>query len=89
MEAMRQVGGLEGNDLKTRRIYQILHDKQPKGNILRPDKVRLIKFLTPKFKFISDCGIDYDLIFIFICMPAEIWSCTFRACIVLNKHKTV
>ena len=48
MEAMRQVGVLEGNDLKTRRIYQILHDKQPKGNIFHPDKVRLIKFLTQK-----------------------------------------
>ena len=48
MEVMRQVGGLEGNDLKTRRMYQILHDKQPKGGILCQDKVHLIKFLTPK-----------------------------------------
>ncbi|KAI5060255.1 hypothetical protein GOP47_0024675 [Adiantum capillus-veneris] len=31
MEVTRQLEGLEGNDYKFRRMYQILHDKQPKG----------------------------------------------------------
>lgn len=37
MEATRQLEGLQGNDIKFRRMYQILHDKQPKG-AWAPDK---------------------------------------------------